>query len=254
MLWYILKCVIKFKQTYLQRLISLKKIENSSIVMHVINIMHSIKLLRLSQMFPLITLSNFSRRKPHAETTDFSYYILPDYSYGIRNWRWEHFSLLVESCKCHLWLCVAGTCTSTYVERNVMEEWDDIVREVDFYMKNIQNSLPYSIQHANICIWMTTRKSIKIDFPLSTSYFRFMPSFKNIFRLHSQNLVHSTKMYLHYYCISNIYIPVVIYEHYFIFTTKHYWHFCTIAFYFRNIFRINYVIFSRIISKIIYFF
>lgn len=48
-------------------------------------------------IFALITLSNLSfRGKPHAETTDFSYYILPDYSYGIRNWRWEHFS---SSCR-----------------------------------------------------------------------------------------------------------------------------------------------------------
>lgn len=72
--------------------------------------------------------------------------------------------------------------------RNVMEESDNIVRK-DFHKRDIQNSLPYSTRHANIYIWMTTRESMKIDFPPSTSYSLFIRSFKNILDHISKNLV-----------------------------------------------------------------
>lgn len=100
-----------------------------------------------------------------------------------------------RACKCKLRVCTRksgsvgdATGKTTFCTRSRRSQ-----REI------IRNSRPYSTRRANICIWMTTREGVKIDFSLSTSYFRFMRSFKNIPRQHARNRVHpAVNIYLSY--------------------------------------------------------
>lgn len=92
----------------------------------------------------------------HAENTNFSYY-LAGHSCGIRKTDVRNIFLSLSNCmnaiydcalrKCAraLYVCATGKKCNGRTRRHC-------VREVDFHMKNIQNSLPYSTQHANICI------------------------------------------------------------------------------------------------------
>lgn len=80
------------------------------------------------------------------------------------------------------------------VRRNVMEERDDIVGEVDFRKRNIQNTVCHIQFGTQISAFEWRRGSMKIDFPLSSSYFRFMRSFKNISGPGPQNFARPAEM------------------------------------------------------------
>jgi len=108
----------------------------------------------------------------------------------------------------------------TEAGRNVTEEQDDFVGDVGF-QRNIQN-MPYSTQHANICIWMTTRtrvwKSIFLyQLRISDSCGRLKTFLDHIFKISfiSERTKYTFALlnsrYLHFALMN-----IIIYQHYFV--------------------------------------
>lgn len=172
------------------------------------------------QMFAL-TYRPIFRRKP-CRKYKISHYFRTILLWGSKIWHWKYFP---SSCSNHtnaIYDCVSRKYAQMYggVREQVEKKCNGRTRwhcaKVDFHERNFQNSPPYSIRRVNICIWMT-RGNMKIDFPPSTSYFRFMRSFKNISTDHILEISFVRTRYIftllylqHLHCIT-----FVIYERHF---------------------------------------